>query len=46
MFIGCQKHKISDWFLFDDEQISSMHIDALKFWKKWKPILKLIMDIE
>lgn len=44
MAIGCQQHSIADWFSFDDKKIASMHTEALKFWKKWKPILKLIIE--
>ena len=44
MSIGCHQHPIKDWLAFDDEKISSMHDDDLEFWKKWKPILKLIME--
>ena len=44
MQIGCQRHSITDWFGFSDEKISSMDDEALEFWKKWKPILNLIME--
>ena len=41
--IGCQRHAISDWLLFDDERIESMGQKALAFWRKWKDfILKAI----
>jgi uncharacterized protein YjbI with pentapeptide repeats len=47
MQIGCQKHLISDWFKFTDSEINGMDEEkALNFWKKWKPILKQIMEIE
>ena len=42
MSIGCEKHLIKTWFNFSGDTISNMDSDALEFWKKWKPILKLI----
>ena len=43
LWIGCQRHAISDWLLFDDERIESMDSKALAFWRKWKDfILKAI----
>jgi hypothetical protein len=45
MSIGCEQHKISDWWKFTDEQISSMDKGALVWWKKWKPILQQIIEI-
>jgi len=46
MAIGCEQHVISDWFSFDDERITKMDDEALKFWRKWKPILQQIMEID
>ena len=46
MAIGCEQHSIDEWMSFDDCTISQMDSDALKFWGKWKPILKSIMEIE
>ena len=43
MQIGCRRHSIEEWFSFDDEKISSMESRALEFWRKWKPILAMIM---
>jgi hypothetical protein len=44
MSIGCQQHNIEDWFNFDDDRINYMDINALKWWRKWKPILRQIID--
>ena len=47
MQIGCKNYLISDWFNFNDKEIKKIDgSKALDFWKKWKPILKQIMDIE
>ena len=44
--IGCEVHKIKDWFDFSDYQIIEMDgKDALIWWRKWKPILKLIVEL-
>ena len=44
MQIGCQLHKLDDWWSYSDERISRMSVDALSWWQKWKPVLKLIID--
>ncbi|QCQ58985.1 pentapeptide [Rheinheimera phage vB_RspM_Barba8A] len=44
MQIGCQRHSINDWLVFSDDHISKMDSKALEFWKKWKPILVLILE--
>ena len=45
MQIGCENHKIKDWFEFSDVQIIEMDGEkALKFWRKWKPILQQIIN--
>ena len=43
MQIGCQLHKLSDWWVFDEEQIGSMDDEALRWWHTWKPILQTII---
>ena len=44
MAIGCEQHSIDQWFAFEDQRILSMDgKTALKFWRKWKPILQAIM---
>lgn len=46
MSIGCCQFPIKIWFDFTDEEIARMDEKALEFSKKWKPILKLILEIE
>ena len=44
--IGCQKHKIEDWWEFDDEKIISMDgKKALKFWRKCKGFIKTAIEL-
>ena len=44
MQIGCQCHKIEDWWSFDDSRIIEMEGKAaLKWWRTWKPILQQII---
>ena len=45
MKIGCQDHKTDDWLAFGNEKIDSMHKDAVKFWKKWKPVIQAIVPV-
>ncbi len=46
--IGCQQYPINDWFKFSDDEIFKMDSKdgkkALRFWKKWKPILQMILE--
>jgi hypothetical protein len=42
--IGCQKHPISKWKEFTDEQILKMDSKALSWWKRWKQPLFAIID--
>lgn len=44
MQIGCQFHRIDQWWGFSDAEISKMASDALSWWKVWKPILKNIIE--
>ena len=45
--IGCQSHTKEKWFNFTDDQILKMDGErALNWWKKWKPILKSILEFE
>ena len=46
MQIGCQRHSIIEWLSFDDDRISSMDERALDWWKKWRPILVLILEVK
>ena len=44
MQIGCQCHKLEDWWSFDDARIIEMEgKSALKWWRTWKPILQQII---
>jgi uncharacterized protein YjbI with pentapeptide repeats len=42
--IGCQKHLISEWWAFSDEEIGRMGSQALAWWKVWKPILMAMIE--
>lgn len=42
MQIGCQLHKIEDWFSFHDATIAAMDSKALDWWRTWKPILQTL----
>ena len=46
MQIGCERHSIEEWYDYSDERISQMDPKALTWWIKWKPILKMIIEIE
>ena len=44
MQIGCQRHKLEDWWNFDDASIIAMGgEEALNLWIIWKPILQQII---
>ena len=44
MQIGCQCHKLEDWWSFDDARIIEMEgKTALRWWRTWKPILQQII---
>ena len=44
--IGCERHAIADWWVFDDERITRMDgTNARRFWDKWKPVLRQIIEI-
>lgn len=44
MQIGCQCHRLEDWWSFDDARIIEMEGKAaLKWWRTWKPILQQII---
>ncbi len=43
--IGNEQHPIDDWFKFSDKDMLEMDGEkALNFWKKWKPILQMILE--
>jgi len=45
MQIGCERHNIEDWFGFDNDRIFEMNQQtAVIWWKKWKPILKEVIQ--
>ena len=43
--IGCQYHLNSEWRDFDDATIAAMQVDALSWWRKYKPLILAAMDI-
>ena len=44
--IGCQKHSIADWWMFDDKCILEMDgKTALKFWRKYKDFIKMAIEL-
>jgi hypothetical protein len=44
--IGCENHKIRDWFNFDDAAILRMDGEkALNFWRKWKGTIRNIIEM-
>ena len=44
MAIGCQQHKIADWWAFDDKTIRDMDLNALDWWRKNKDTLRLLIE--
>jgi len=43
--IGCQQHPINDWWGFEDYEIIKMDGEkALVWWKKWKGLIKTIIE--
>ena len=46
MKIGCEFHRLKDWWGFDDERISAMDSAALKWWKKWWKPLRVVCKAE
>jgi len=44
--IGCRLHTITEWLAFTDEEIATTNRGALKWWKQWKPVLKLLVGIK
>ena len=45
MQIGCQNHEIQEWWKFTDDKIHAMDVNALKWWRVWKPILQQIIEV-
>ena len=44
MAIGCKQHTIDAWWGFSDKEIAAMDKKAPAWWKKWKPILRQIIE--
>ena len=43
--IGCQRHKISEWWDFDDRRIAEMGgKTALSFWREWKDTIRMLIE--
>jgi hypothetical protein len=43
--IGCQSHKISDWWDFEDRRIAEMDgKTALTFWREWREVIRMIIE--
>ena len=46
MQIGCQRHDISEWWDFTDEDIINMDgKNALKFWRKYKDFIRTAIEL-
>ena len=43
--IGCERHKMSEWWSFNDSRIAEMDNDALVFWRKWKPWFQQLIEL-
>ena len=44
--IGCERHPITDWWEFDDDEIIEMDgEEALVWWKKWKGQIKTLIEM-
>lgn len=42
--IGCENHRISEWWEFDDERIARMDEGALDWWKENKEFIRSIIE--
>ncbi len=46
LHIGCERHLISEWWDFTEEEIHSMDGQkAMDWWAKYKPLLKNIIEL-
>lgn len=43
--IGCQRHTIEEWKIFDDTKITNMDSGALEWWNKWKPVIFQLIEM-
>jgi len=42
--IGCEQHRIEDWWTFDDRRILAMGgKQALKFWCKYRDLIRQVV---
>lgn len=42
--IGCENHRISEWWEFDDERIARMDEGALDWWKENKAFIRSVIE--
>ena len=42
--IGCQRHKIEDWWSFDEGTIKKMDDEALYFWREMKEFIRSTIE--
>jgi len=42
--IGCKRFMIDQWLQFSDYRIREMAVNALPFWKRWKPTVQMWYD--
>ncbi|EMO43827.1 pentapeptide repeat protein [Leptospira santarosai str. ZUN179] len=45
MYIGCKVYSFEKWWNFSDDEIDDMDCSALQFWRKWKDVLRKIIEI-
>ncbi|MDI7165936.1 hypothetical protein [Leptospira santarosai] len=45
IYIGCKVYSFVEWWNFSDEEIDDMDPNALQFWRKWKDVLRKIIEI-
>ena len=44
MQIGCKQFTIEEWFAFSDKEIAKIDAFALKWWKKWKEKIRVLIN--
>jgi hypothetical protein len=44
--IGCQNQPIHKWMEFTDSEIEKMHPKAIRFWRKWKPVIEAYLSTQ
>jgi hypothetical protein len=45
LHIGCERHRITEWWEFDDARIATMDENALVWWKKWKDFIRQAIEL-